>query len=328
MSTGETIITTSERRDHKRCEWRWWLHYRAGLRPTSMNIKLWFGIGVHEYLAVLYGKGTRRYPKRAMDTWHKFCDTDELSRVVKTTDEEWVEARVLGAGMLRAYIEHWDLDRDWDVIHTEHPFTLRIPYRAGAKTFVFASTFDGVYRHRSTRKIRLMEHKTAKAISTLHLEGDEQASGYHAAATWILQNEGILGKGERIDGITYNFLRKALDNDDRPTNQHGHKLNKDGTVSKNQGTPFFVRETVDRRAREVVQHFNQLQLDVERMDESRARGFESLTKYHNSDCHWDCDFYNMCLLHDQGTPDWTDLRDSLYTVQDPYRLDYRKGTER
>jgi hypothetical protein len=232
------IITTSERRAFKRCVYRWWWEYRQGLRPREINSKLWFGIGIHEALALYYRPGTKR-DMSYIDRFRDFCEHDEISKVIRTrpsteefdAESAWVDAVELGTSMLTGYHEYYGGDPDWEVIYTEEPFQILIPVdpldkRNAENIAVFTSTFDGVYRDKHDRnRIKLMEHKTAQTISTDHLPLDEQGGSYFAVADHILHDKGILGKNEHITEITYNFLRKSLP-DTRPRDADGYATNK------------------------------------------------------------------------------------------------------
>ena len=343
------IIRTSERRTKKRCEWRWRMAYREGLVLKGVPATpLWFGTGIHEALAQWYQPGLSRgiHPADAWLDWVK--EEEQYIRVNNRdtgdfNDDEFVDAKLLGEKMLEGYINKYDADESWDVIGTEEPFQIDIPrpviqptkiYPPG-KAFeaalqeelnpqlaIYAGTFDGVYRNLWDGSIWLMEHKTAKTISTRHLPLDDQAGSYWAVASKILQDRGILRKGDRIEGIMYNFLRKAMP-DVRPQNDEGKYLNKNGSVSKNQPSPLFVREPVYRDRRERAAQLRRIQDEALEMEDARKQP-DRIIKNPTQDCSWDCAFYDLCLLHDKGGDDWEDYRDVMFEVRDPY-ADHRKS---
>ena len=339
MSNGDSapFIRTSERKDFKRCMTRWHWAWREGLRSGGAETAtpLWFGTGVHEALAQWYQLGTKRGDHPA-DFWLDWVGEEE--RHVRTAlsedfrEDEWVDARDLGEAMLDGYVKRYGADESWDVLFIEHPFQIDIPRPVSAPSgsdlqtaeimATFAGTFDGVYRDLYDDTIWLMEHKTAKIISTGHLPLDDQAGGYWAIASKILQDRGVLAKGDKIEGIMYNFLRKGMP-DERPENEEGQKLNKDGSVSKNQPAPLYLREPVFRDRRERATQLRRIQHEVLWMDKARNAP-DILTKTTNDRCHWDCKFYEMCLLHEKGTDDWKEYRDAMFVRRDPY-ADHRKS---
>lgn len=352
-------ITSSERRAFKRCPQKWWWEYREGLRAYELNDKLWFGIGIHEALAHYYGNAGYKRNMDFIDKWRTFCDEDEMSKSIRTrpfedAEAEWVNAKALGEAMLLGHHEKWGGDPDWDVIAIEHPFAIGIPdpRNVAEDMALYNSTFDGVYRDKTAKMIKLMEHKTAAAISLGHLPMDDQGGAYWTFAQIILQSEGVLKKGQSIGGIEYNFLRKALP-DSRPKDAQGYATNKPGkdnyiaaleqykvdippkatmadlaalaareeipvlgARSLSQGQPLFVRETVTRTTQERSNQIVRIQSELVAMEAFRS-GEVKPYKNPTRDCSWDCPFFNMCMLHDQGAA-YEDFRDSVFMVRDPY----------
>lgn len=332
------LIRTSERRDAKRCEWRWYQHWREGLvKKGKPSLPLWFGIGVHEALAQWYQPGLDRgiHPADFWLDWvgleEQYIRTNQLDNGI-FEDDEYVDAKLLGETMLDGYIQKYGADDDWDVIATEQTFQIDIPHIKqyapvvkGQKPntlAIYAGTFDGVYRWLVDGSLWLMEHKTAKSITLGHLPLDDQAGGYWAIANKVLRAQGLIGPDEAIKGIMYNFLRKAMP-DEREQNEDGQYLNKNGTVSKNQPAPLFVREPVDRTKRQRATQLRRIQNEALRMDRLREDP-DRLTKNPTRDCQWDCDLYDLCLLHENGTDDWEEFRDAMFNVRDPY-ADHRKS---
>lgn len=312
------IIRNSERAALKRCPQRWQWAWRNGLKPNAVDTKLWFGEGIHLALANWYRKGSARGEDPAK-TWARFVRDEE--RFIKDNrgliDEvKWIDARDLGMAMLMNYTDTYGDDEDWDVIATEQQFQVQSKTDSGIKFYV-AGTFDGVFRLRSTGKLMLMEHKTASGLpSPGYLELDDQASTYFLCAEIWLKSKGIMRGNEQLDGIMYNYLKKSLP-DDRPTNAQGLALNKNGTVSKVQPGPLFMRYEAWRsnKARAVtLQHIKD---EVELMQMYRSKQLK-VTKTPTKDCVWDCEFFQMCQLHETGD-DWEEFRDAMFHVRDPYQ---------
>jgi hypothetical protein len=354
------IITTSERRALKRCPQRWWWEYRDGLRSNEMSPALWFGIGIHLGLAHYYGNVGYKRNLDFIDVWRDYCDNDEISKVIRTAadgfseDESWVDAKALGETMLNGHHALYGGDPDKDMVHVEEPFEIGIPHpRNPAEDIVlFNSTFDGVYRSKSTKKFGLQEHKTAKAITTDHLPLDDQGGSYWAVASIVLRHKGILGPRQSIDGIEYNFLRKGVP-DERPKDRDGYATNKPikkhyvaalleagrdadekwsltrlqeeadaaklrvlGDRSMNQPAPLFQRDYVNRVPAERATMIDRI-ANEGMLVAAYDSGALPLIKNTTRDCSWDCPFYNMCLLHEQQQ-DWEQFRDAVYLKRDPY----------
>lgn len=329
MTDGDPpIIRTSERRKFKRCPQAWWWAYRWGLKPKFREADaLWFGTGVHEALANWYkGPGLRRgmHPAKY---WQKWVG-EEIGQIRTAvsgdfTEDVWIDAKLLGTAMLEGYVDRYGKDSTWHVIAPEESFQIDIPYRKKSGVLaVYAGTFDLVYRDLETDEILLGEHKTAKTISTRHLSLDDQAGSYWAIASKVLQHRGVLGKGETIGGITYNFLRKAMP-DDRDENEAGQKLNKDGSVSKRQPSPLFYRELIPRTRSERAMMLRRIQNEAIWMNAAR-KSPELITKTTTMNCPWDCEFFDMCELHEKGDDSWEEYRDAMFVQRDPY-ADHRKS---
>lgn len=330
MTTNLPIIRTSERRDFKRCPQRWYWGWRMGLRPKYRAADaLWFGTGIHLALADWYcGPGLKRGPHPA-DTWLEFVKNEETKVRIAAgdgwSDDVWVEAKDLGETMMVEYVNRYGKDDTWHVIAPEQPFQIHIPKHSGTGNLaIYAGTFDLVYRDLETDLIWLGEHKTAKAISTAHLQLDDQGGTYWAVASKVLEDQGVLNKGDSIEGIMYNFLKKAF-TDERPEDEQGRKLNQNGTISKRQPKPNFQREEVERTRAENRQQIHSIQNEARWMSAARKRP-DILFKTPTMNCSWDCSFYDMCTLHNKGGEDWREYAKAMFRQEDPY-ADHRKSTD-
>lgn len=324
------ILTTSERTLFKRCPQAWRWKYVEGLSTTGEAADaLWFGIGVHEALATWYRKGLKRgpHPAKTFEQW-----VGEEIRFIRAQyaekDWEWYDeplyedARVLGIAMLESYVDHYGKDSEWDVLYTETPFRVGINYQ-GKKIARFWSTFDGVYRDTGSGLVWVMEHKTASQIDTAYLEIDDQGGSYYAVATEILRARGVLGPRENIAGVMYNFLRKSMP-DDRPVNELGESLNKDGSVSKKQPVARFHREPVERSASEVRMQMERMADEVAVMNAVRDNTIPTI-KTPTKMCPRICEYWTLCTLHERGNERAIRaMKKSSFVTIDPYDR-YRKS---
>jgi hypothetical protein len=279
--------------------------------------------------------------------------------------DEYVDARDLGEDMLKHYVEFYGRDEDWDVIATEQTFEYWMPrlgFKKG-KHIRYLGTMDGVYRDRRTGFIWLMEHKTAAGINLQHLPLDRQASSYWLVAEFILKKLGLIGPDEHIAGIMYNFMRKAM-RDLRPQTPEGKftnlpkkqhyidalaeagtpyhiyfkmsltelqllarklRLHVLGDVSSRQPPQAFIREPVYRTVGERRRQRESIQRDAWHIERAWHDPEYPITKNPTKDCSWDCAFFRMCQLHEQGDMESVeDFKHSLFVVRDPYE-DHRKS---
>jgi hypothetical protein len=317
------IVTTSSRSAFRRCPLprRWYWQYVDGYKERSMADQLWFGIGIHDALAKWYLKGRRRGPHPA-DTfreWHGE-ETSEIraayaDRDYQDMDEaKYEDSLVLGISMLEGYIEEYGKDTDWSIIAIERPFKIRV-LKDGKAIAYFMSTWDGVYRDRRNDRIELVDHKTATAVQTAYLELDDQAGIYVAFAEPILRAEGVLKDGEHITGIMYNFLRKSVA-DERPRDNGGRYLNKDGSVSKKQPPDRYVRELVERSPRETKAQVDRLIDEITIMKMVMA-GEIPITKSTQKDCPG-CPFFRACIMHERGGSAYKEVLKADFDIVDPF----------
>lgn len=89
-----------------------------------------------------------------------------------------------------------------------------------------------------------------------------------------------------------------------------------GEISANQGTPRFVRETVERQPRERSRQLQKV-ADEFAIVEALLGGTLPVTKTPTRDCTR-CDFFIMCQLHDRGGEDWKEFADSEFRRVDPF----------
>lgn len=362
-------LRTSERHSFKRCQARWWWAYREGLKGRQEDLKLWFGTGIHLALAQYYGNTGYKRNMDYIDLWNAYS-ADSDGDNFRIDDNEYMEVAELGRAMLVGYHEHYGGDPDWDVIAVEETFQIEIPHwltdaerkAMGFKDtqthFQYDGTWDGVYRDKVTKRIRLMEHKTAASISDRHLTLDDQAGSYWAVAQLVLRDRGILKKGQSIEGIHYNFLRKGAP-DIRPINAEGYRTNKPkkehylqaltdakvtgaytsmsmtklaelaeeyeivvlGEMSLNQPPVLFERFMIKRTKTEQKTQFTRIRQEELQMDLVRD-GIIPPVKNPTRDCSWDCEFFNLCELDERGS-DTAEFKRTVFRTQDPYG-DHRK----
>jgi len=324
MTTALPILRTSERSAFRRCPQLWWWAYREGWTPKVKQADArWFGIGIHIALEKWYLKGKKRGPHPA-ETFDAWCG-DEIG-YAKTwlgddyDEPKWEDAHDLGVAMLEEYVAYWGKDPKWEIIATERPFSVKL-VREKKPVAIFRSRWDGVLRSLVDGRIYLLETKTASQISTAYLALDDQAGSYWAVAGSVLRKEGTLRPDEEIAGIIYNFLKK-IKPDERERNEGGAYLNKNGTVSKRQPKPAFVREIVERGPAERFTQMRRLTDEVAIMNAVR-QGVLPVTKNTTRDCTW-CDFFTACQLHERGSKNFQTILKADFKQADPYE-DMRKS---
>lgn len=330
------VIRTSERSSFKQCPQQWWWGWHEGLRrPEDGDFSAAdFGTGIHLALAEWYIPGRKR-GRDPRDTWEQFIK-DNRRVVVRTLDDDGIakfeNAADLGTIVLTEYLKEYGDDEDWEIIAPEQTFSVLIPDpdpygigRNGGPTKAvarFVGTIDLVFRRLSDGKIFILDTKTCQSIpmSFEWLEMDDQNAGYQAVATHTLREQGLIGPKETVRGMVYNYLRKAKP-DDRPTDELGRSLNKDGSVSKRQPTKRFHREWIERTNTERKRTIKRIGEEVIWMNEVRS-GRLPVIKRTNPNCKF-CDFFDLCTTDEQGG-DTEEFKKLAFTRHDPY-ADHRDG---
>jgi Zierdtviridae exonuclease len=329
------LLRTSERKDFRRCPWLWQQSWINGLRPAREPTWAIFGSAFHKAMEVRYPIGVRRGSlDDTIDAFLDFLD-GEVRKVgvdleelrdedgeplagLGKKDVDLVLADELGEIMLRNYVRAYGRDRDWEVIHTEQPFQIDVPHPTipGKVLVVYAGTWDALMRHRRTGKLWLWDHKTAKVFPDVnYLELDDQAGSYVWVAKEVLVHKGIITRKESIEGIIFNYAKKAKP-DPRPTDAAGRSLNKDGSISARQPSARFLRHPAYRSPAASVQQARRVQAEAKAMAAMRD-GTQPIYKNPTQDCPR-CPLFDLCTLHEQQADGWEDYRDTFFVAKDVY----------
>jgi hypothetical protein len=328
-----SLVRSHERMDYKRCPTKWYWKWRVGLVPVAKTFgALDLGTWAHYAFEHWYGMG---YKRNGDLVEHFRIAVDAAIRsAVEAQAPLWVldqaeELAALGEAMMIAYQRFYGADKSVYVLAVEIPLEFSIPDPVtGEVIAIHKLKPDMVYRD-TQRDVWLMENKTAAQIRTEHLVIDDQARPYGAMAERALRKLGIIPEKAEFKGIMYNFIRKALP-DEREMNKEGKYLNKNGTVSKRQPTPLFLRypvkltrpakvRTLERvRAETILLTTLTTALRNKRIDP------RDLPKTPHSSCSKTCQFFTMCVADEQGT-DIRDMQQNMYVRQDPY--DYEDSTD-
>ena len=275
------FIRQSERRAFKTCQYQWDWAWNQGFTPAlPKQDARWFGTGLHLCLAEWLVKGKKR-GKDMHATWDEFC-ADNYAKIATGPyfdAAEWVDAKELGHEMIKNYLEHYGQDDEWEVIATEQRYRMKIyapdPDSPKGKKVVgvLVGTFDAVLRNVRTGQIWMVDHKTARErINTNHLIKDEQAGTYVSIATLVLRAQGKIGPDEVVQGIMYNFLRKAKA-DTRPRNSRGVYCNK---PTKEHYVTQIAQRAIERGV--ISDDFHPAKLKKMKVDELEALASESKIK--------------------------------------------------
>lgn len=313
------LLRTSERISFKTCRQQWWWSYVERLAPQYVAPALRFGDLIHRALKVYYKPGRKRgqHPARALEKIYE--EVVGAGFYLRDEDGNWEEALGLGVDMLEHYVDHWAGDPDWEVMWSEAPGSVDVYGKNGKYLVTYVFQLDICIRDRSKGQLGLVETKTATTISDAHLGLDEQAGSYWAFAPQWLRELGVLKPGNDIDFILYNFLRKAK-RDNRPRDQAGRYLNKDGSISKKQPPAYFKRVRTYRTERDRENLIQRVRMEAWEMAKVKAGELPVYKNprltYPDQHCN-SCGFRDMCELH-ETSGDWKEYRDAMMDTWDPY----------
>lgn len=197
-------IHVSDLSAYKECRRRWgWVSpLRMNLRPEHTKIYFIVGRAVHYSIGEWYENGT--LPHITYDLYMR--ELRKFESIAPGDDEEQVR---IGRGVCENY-HSWvtsveEPDEDWKILATEMKFKTPLYNLKGKKSnrIFLAGRIDGVWEHRRTGDIWLVEFKTtAREPNPKWPQLDDQAAGYCWAAEQIF--------GRRVKGMMFRFLKKRM----------------------------------------------------------------------------------------------------------------------
>jgi len=310
-------ISASSRAAFKTCRYRWHFRYMRKLEPKVAAPPLRFGTLLHTALEHYYKPGIKRgpHPARVFEKAYSREFEQALHLGFRDDDGVWHDALSLGVDMLEHYVDHYGPDDEWRVLASEQKFEEPVhDPQTGEQIGIYIGVLDLIMEQRSSGNIWLWDHKGVKSIDTGYLAMDDQSSGYWTYGEPWLRRQGILKPTRELQGITFNFLRKAV-RDTREQNELGQYLNKDGTVSKVQPAEFFERfisyrgEAERNHTRERVAH------ELVEMGLVRKGELALLKSPGKLTCKF-CDVRDICELHETGN-DWQEMERLMMVPRRP-----------
>jgi len=323
-SNGLPMLRNSERTSFRNCRWAWNLSFNRTLQPRTASPPLRFGTLIHKSLAAHYIPGKKRGESPVV-AFEKFYNEElKIQEKMGFRDEDgkWQDAGELGIAMMTNYLDQYGADDQWEVLVTEQPFEVIVNHPdTGEPWFVFVGVIDGAWRNLGTKKIWIPDHKTTSGIgptTVKHLVLDDQAGGYWTWGVDWLYEKGYLKPNQKLAGMLYNFMRKAIP-DERPYKMRKgvrQYLNADGTVSKKQPSPYFLRQPIYRDEMDKQAARTRALLDYGEVEMVR-QGILTVNKNPGWMTCPNCWAIDICELHEAGH-DWEDMVRATTQEWDPY----------
>jgi len=313
------MLRNSERGTFKKCRWLWDISYNRQRSTKISAPPLRYGTLIHESLARYYIKGVKRgvNPIKTFERLYAKDVEEAYEFGWRDDDGKWFDARELGVTMLTAYLEEYGKDEEWEVLVTEHPYaTVVLHPVTGKPWFKQVGTLDGVWKHRSKKDYTvIVDHKTAASISTGYLVLDDQAGSYWTWGVDYLHQNGLLDPKLKLNGMMFNFLRKATP-DERPRDEQGYYLNKDGSVSKKQPAALFLRHYTWRDEFDRNMQRKSAMAEFREMEMARAGELSMYKTPGKMNCGG-CWLLDACELHETGN-DWETFLSQTSRGWNPY----------
>jgi hypothetical protein len=303
-------LSVSQRTSYKRCRWQWSWRYKRGLEPKTSHPALRFGSLVHKALEARYPVGTKRgpHPAKVFEREYEKELHTQLKIGFRDDDGKWQEAGELGVAMLEGYVSLYGTDPEWEVLATEHAFEEPI-YHDDKIIAIAIGVLDGVWRNRSSSEVIIVDHKAVASIGTKHLLLDDQAGQYASFGVDYLVGKGLIKPDLVPTAIMFNFLRKQMPVPDEMRDEQGRKLNKDGSVSKVQPAPLFLRHKTYRGAAERDVIRRRVSLEAREIIAAKAGNVAILKTPSQFHCGT-CPVTEICELHEIGQ-DWKAMARSV-----------------
>jgi len=342
------MLRNSERSSFRNCRWAWSLSYGRHLQPKTASPPLRYGTLIHKALAAHYIPGKKRGESPVI-AFQRFYEEElkvQESFGFRDEDGKWESAGELGVAMMENYIDHFGDDDEWEVLVTEEPFEVVVNHpncgicdqpiltdKDGSECssncpgpkyepwFLYVGVIDGAWRNLRTKKIWIPDHKTTKGIgptTVKHLVLDDQAGGYWTWGVDWLREKGYLKPDQKLAGMLYNFLRKTMPDEREYIFKKGVRqyLNKDGTVSQKQPSPYFLRQPIFRDELDKAAARTRSLLDYGEI-ELVKKGVLTVNKNPGWMTCPNCWAIDICELHEAGH-DWEDMIKGTTQEWDPY----------
>ncbi len=286
------VISNSEIQTWKRCHRKWYLAYyrEMGIRKQVGSVGAReLGSRIHVALEAFYADGLN--PIHVIDDVYKE-DLDLMQKDEAYTTEQIVKLQKeqdLAHAMLEGYlmwIAETGVDDGLTLIAVETILEVNSAYR-GVK---LRGKLDQRVRRESDGSHLFLDHKTVADLSTpqMTLPMDEQMKFYHLLEYLDAMDKTGKEQPIRTSGGLYNMLKKV-------------KRTARATP------PFYDRIEVHHNKEELRNMWTRVHAVIKEIVEAR-KALDDGGDHHyvtyprpSRDCTWDCDFFAMCPMMDDGS---------------------------
>lgn len=299
MSAQDGIrrFSNSEVQSYKRCKRKWFLSYYEKWQPRTVRHVGPMAIGTRLHKALQYHYQSRvpgNNPIDIRDILELLINNDRaLLLQDPDTNEDTIDSfaresdleRIMIAGYVD-WLAETGADAHYEVIGAE-TYQEADPM-SGAESFNdqpvrIIARIDLRVRQLTNNAILLQDHKTTASFSSLtsQLPMNEQM-------LWYILIEFINSRDNYAHGALYNMLRRV----------------KRGARAK---PPFYMRHSVHHNRHELVAFWHRTIgviksiLDTEALLDEGANQLRVVYPTPTRDCMWDCPFFKVCKMMDDGS---------------------------
>ena len=312
---GVKYVTNSEIATWKRCPRKWWLAYyrRLGFPERDFGKPSGLGTRVHEALRILYAPPTEEQQSPSDEEVIAFVKNgieEDLAKYPAQEPEIKKEGE-LALIMIEGYLE-WlaesGADEQLRVIEPEQGVAVPLldktqaPIAPYERVDLLAKLDVRTLNERDESRWAL-EHKTVQSLKDVlpRLQINAQLLTEHLVEFMKLREEGHAE--QTADGVLYNMLRKV----------------KRTARSK---PPYYDRVPVRHNIEELRHQWEKVVswtlkiLDAERRLNAGEDHHYVVPNIDTRDCTWDCPFFRICAMFDDGSDVEAAIED-LYVQVDP-----------
>lgn len=284
-------FSNSEFRTFKRCRRKWWLSWHRGLRliaESPIGVRQ-IGDRLHRALKTHYAPGGPSSPDALLEALEReiLLDRNALPEntspeVLKKFSDESDLQRIMLEGYLQ-WLAETGADSELEVIapetYLEAPL---VSYRDHDLAII--GKIDVRVRRKTDGVRMFLDHKSVGSLTqpTLTLPLDEQMLHYHLLEALQSEDE------ERCDGALYNMLRRV-----KRTARAVPPFYARVEVRHNQHELKNMRERLIGEAVDIM--------DAKRLLDEGARPAQIAYPNPTRDCTWDCPFFSICPMFDDGS---------------------------
>lgn len=330
IDDGRYAVSNSELQTFKRCRRKWWFAFYRGLDLQTQTFVGARSIGdrIHRALQHWYvPEGTTRVDPRdalervIVEDWTKIAtlarEREHGEEQLTNLAAEFGRATNLERAMVEGYVQ-WlgETGADADLRITASETALEVPVEVVVNGETRDAKFIGkldVRARRVTDNVRLfLDHKTVGDLKGPAVTLPQNEQMLHYLLLEFLQTDDA---ESRCDGALYNMLKRSK-------------------RTARAVPPFYDRVEVRHNAYELASYRRRalaatanVMDAVDRLDRGDLH-LEVVYPTPKADCRWDCDFFAVCNLFDDGSKGAEDMVNVLYRKTDPLeRYQETKGKE-